>query len=31
VQGFLPLIRIGWAVVRPEGPMPAPASAPAAQ
>jgi hypothetical protein len=31
VQGFLPLIRIGWAVVRPEGPMPAPAPAPAAQ
>lgn len=24
VQGFLPLIRIGWAVVRPEGPEPAP-------
>jgi hypothetical protein len=23
VQGFLPLIRIGWAVVRPEGPPPA--------
>ena len=23
VQGFLPLIRIGWAVVRPEGPAPA--------
>jgi 4-amino-4-deoxy-L-arabinose transferase-like glycosyltransferase len=23
VQGFLPLIRIGWAVVRPEGPEPA--------
>jgi hypothetical protein len=22
VQGFLPLIRIGWAVVRPEGPLP---------
>ena len=24
VQGFLPLIRIGWAVVRPEGPPPKP-------
>ena len=23
VQGFLPLIRLGWAVVRPEGPEPA--------
>jgi hypothetical protein len=22
VQGFLPLIRVGWAVVRPEGPEP---------
>jgi hypothetical protein len=31
VQGFLPLIRIGWAVVRPEGPMSVPAPAPAAQ
>jgi dolichyl-phosphate-mannose-protein mannosyltransferase len=29
VQGFLPLIRIGWAVVRPEGPEPAPAPPPA--
>ena len=24
VQGFLPLIRVGWAVVRPEGPEPKP-------
>jgi hypothetical protein len=22
VQGFLPLIRLGWAVVRPEGEVP---------
>jgi hypothetical protein len=31
VQGRLPLVRIGWGVIRPQSPQPAPAAAAASE